>query len=157
VERTFTYRNGYLFFVALWFSVLGLVFSLVALRASFSGNQMVMMTRDGTILSTGPLAWVPVFLPALAVPFGLWLFLFAANSKVVLDTDGVRITNWSNRTVFKAAWDEITAVHGDADARGGYSIAIETANHKELITSSLVGIKDLEKTLKDHILHSNAA
>ena len=137
--------------MAFWFSALGLIFSIVALRASLSGAEMVIKSRDGAILASGPMAWVPIVLPALAVPLGLWLFLFAANSKVILDTDGVRITNWSNRTVFNAAWDEIKAVHGTSDARGGYSVEIETADRKELISHSLVGIKDLEKTLRDHI------
>lgn len=151
VEKTFTYRNGCLFFVAFWFSVLGLIFSLTALHASMTGNQMAVRTASGTLISTGPLSWLPVFMPALAVPIGTWLFLFAVNSKVVLDTDGVRIYNWSRRSIFEAKWDEIVSVHRLYDSRGGYCLCIETAYRKEMVTNSIVGMKELEIYLGDHV------
>ena len=153
VEKTFTYRNGLLFFGSLWFGVLGLVFCLTALRASLSGHPMPFRMSDGTLVTTGPLVWMPVFLPGLAVLIGLWLFLFAVNSKVVLDGDGVRIYNWSKRLIFKAAWGEIISVHRSYDSRGGYALAIQTATRKEMVTNSLVGLKELEQTLADHLGH----
>lgn len=155
MERTFTYRNSLLFFVAFWFSVLGLVFSITALRASLGPGGLMLRMANGTPVGAGPIAWLPVFLPALAVPLGLWLFLFAANSKVVLDTDGVKVYNWSRRLTFQAAWDDIKSVHRAEDARGGYSVAIETAGHTELLTHSLVGLPDLEKYLRDHVSTSS--
>lgn len=153
MEKTFSYRNGILFFGAFWFSVLGLIFSLTALRASLTGHQMTVKMADGTLITTGPLAWMPVFLPALAVPIGLWLFLFAVNSKVVLDTDGVRIYNWCKKLIFEARWDEIVSVYRTYDSRGGHSLAIQTAKHTEMVTNSIVGMDELEKYLTDHIGH----
>ena len=124
---------------------------MTALRASLTNNLMTVRMANGTVVTSGPLAWIPVFLPAIAVPIGLWLFLFAANSKVVLDSDGIRVYNWSRRLTFQTAWDEIVSISRAKDSRGGFSVAIQTEGHTELITSSLVGMEELVKYLSDHV------
>ena len=151
MERTFTYRNGFLFFIAFWFSALGLVFSLTALRASLVGNHLALKAANGTILTSGPWAWLPILMPALAVPIGLWLFLYVANSKVVLDTEGVRIYNWSRRLTFEASWNDITSVSRCSDPRGGRALTITANDSTALITHSVIAIDELEKFLNDHV------
>jgi hypothetical protein len=151
MERTYSYRNGCLFFVAFWFGGLGLLFSGMALKAMLSGQPMPTRLSDGTIITMGAAAWLPVFLPALAVPIGVWLLLFAMNSKVALDDKGVRIYNWSKKQIFSAAWVEIVSVYRSPDLGNSYSLAIQTANRTEMVTRSVIGIDDLERALHEKL------
>jgi hypothetical protein len=149
MEKTFTYRNGCIFFVAFWFSGLGLVFSLIAFRAMLDGHPMPVTTQGGSIVTGGPLSWLPVLLPAFAVPIGVWLFMFAANSKVVLDDKSIRIYNWAKRLIFSAAWGEITFVTRAYGVRGGYNLAIQTSDRQEIVTNSILRMRELEQDLAD--------
>jgi len=157
MERTFTYRNGCIFFVAFWFGVLGLIFSGMAYKAMLSGHPLPTRLSDGTEITTGPLSWLPVFLPLTAVPLCAWLFLFALNSQVCLDDQGVRIYNWRKRLTFQAAWNEIVSVHREYQRGGSYTLAIQTASRTEMVTRSLIGLEELEAALQERLQKASSA
>jgi|SRR5579885_311352 len=147
MERTFTYRNGCLFFGASIFGIGGGLFFLRALIGALTGHP-IPFSQNGHVLPPDPLiTWCVVFVLSTPVILSIWLWLFAMNTKVVVDDAGVRFYDSSKRLKFQAKWTEITNVYRSYQNSSSYSIAVQTDKHCEMITNSVLNMNELEQIL----------
>ena len=149
MEKQFTYRNGCLFFFAFWFGVGGFIFFTISAFQTLSGHPPPF---NGKIPPAGSFgAWLPAIMALFPIAIGVGVFLFAKNSKVVLNDQGVTIVNWLGKPGFSARWDEITSVHRRYDNRSNYNLQIEAGKRTTVVTSSIIGLPQLEQALMSRL------
>lgn len=149
VEKQFTYRNGCLFFFAFWFGVGGLIFFGISAFQTLSGHPPPMNGR--VPLPNSLEAWIPAILALIPITIGVGVFLFAKNSRVVLNDQGVTVIDWLGKAAFSAKWEDITSVHRRYDNQSNYNLQIEAGKRSTVITSSIIGMADLEEALTNRL------
>lgn len=111
---------------------------------------MMTRTNHGPLhaATSGELALF-TFFPLIHFTVGVFILLYWKNTRVILDNDGIRVTNTFGNETFRAEWKEldgIKAIYG----KGGTSYRICADLQSTTLAPSLTNWTDLKQRLKEN-------